>query len=54
MKKQYRVLITKDDNKVNSLLEKGWVVESVTRQEVSTGGGQSIHGDFCFVLSILI
>lgn len=51
--KEYQVLITKNESRVNQLLNEGWCVESVTSQYVSTGGGSILEGSFCIVLSKL-
>lgn len=49
--KEYHVLITKNESRVNQLLKDGWSVDSVTPQYVSTGGGSHLEGSFCVVLS---
>lgn len=46
----YKVVITKDEETINNYLQEGWIIESVTSQVVSTGGGSHLYGDFCFVL----
>lgn len=51
--KEYQVLITKNESRVNQLLKDGWGVESVTPQHMSTGGGSHLEGSFCIVLSKL-
>jgi len=47
---EYKVIITKSDFIINGWLEKGWSIESVTAQRVSTGSGSHLHGEFCFVI----
>jgi hypothetical protein len=49
--KEYHVLITKNESRVNQLLKDGWSVDSVTPQYVSTGGNSHLEGSFCVVLS---
>jgi hypothetical protein len=51
--KEYKVIITKNESRVNQLFIDGWVVDSVTPQYMSTGGGSQLEGGFCFVLSRL-
>ena len=48
--KEQKVVITKFDSTINSLIREGWVIESVTAQHVSTGSGSHLEGAFCFVL----
>jgi hypothetical protein len=47
---EYKVIITKSESTINTELQLGWVVDSVTPQKVSTGGGGHLYGGFCFVL----
>lgn len=47
---EYKVVITKTELGINYWLDRGWIIESVTAQRVSTGGGSHLYGDFCFVL----
>lgn len=51
--KEYYVLITRTEERVNKYLKDGWSIDSVTPQCVSTGGGSHLEGTFCFVLSRL-
>jgi hypothetical protein len=45
-----KVIITKSQTEINRHLEEGWKILSVTPQQVSTGGGSHIYGDFLIVL----
>lgn len=53
---EQKIVITKDESKINELIECGWYVKSVTAGSISTyaGGNTSLlgseHGKFCFVL----
>jgi hypothetical protein len=47
---EYKVIITKSEYIINGWLDKGWVIESVSPQRVSTGGGLLLYGEFCFVI----
>ena len=47
---EYKVIITKIEDVINKWLDEGWVIESVSAQRVSTGGGSLLYGDFCFVI----
>ena len=49
-KKEQQVVITDYPNDVNSLIDKGWIVVSVTAQHVSTGSSATSKGNFCFLL----
>jgi hypothetical protein len=53
--KEYQVLLTKNESRVNQLLNDGWCVDSVTPQYVSNGGGShfQLEGSFFIVLSRL-
>lgn len=53
---EQKVIITKDESRINELIECGWHIKSVTAGNVSTyAGGNtcslgSEDGKFCFVL----
>ena len=53
---EQKVIITKDEARINELVDRGWTVKSVTAGNVSTHAGGntyssgSEHGKFCFVL----
>lgn len=47
---EYKVIISDSEKTINDWLEKGWLIESVTAQRVSTGSGSYLHGKFCFVI----
>lgn len=51
--KEYQVLLTKNESRVNQLLNDGWCVDSVTPQCVSNGGNSQfqLEGSFFIVLS---
>jgi hypothetical protein len=53
--KEYQVLLTKNESRVNQLLNDGWCVDSVTPQYVSNGGNSNfpLEGNFFIVLSRL-
>ena len=50
---EYKVVITDSQSEINSWLEKGWKIQSVTAQHIA-GGGQisyTTKAPFCFVIS---
>lgn len=46
---QYKVIITKEQDEINVWLDKGWIIESVTAQHVSSPH-YAEKGSFCFVI----
>ena len=50
---EQKIIITNDQDTINEMIDKGWVVKSVTSQHVSTNGGSFSSteiGKFCFVM----
>lgn len=53
---EQKVIITKDDSRINELVQQGWSIKSVTAGYVSSHAGGNTyssgaeHGKFCFVL----
>jgi hypothetical protein len=47
---EQKVIITDKQSEINSWIEKGWKVVSVTAGHVSTGTSFTAHGMFCFIL----
>jgi hypothetical protein len=45
-----KVVISREQTIINDYIKKGWKVQSVTSQCVSTGGSSLLRGDFCFIL----
>lgn len=50
--KEQKIIITDKDSDINAEINRGWLVESVTAQHVSTSssGWSNMYGKFCFVL----
>ena len=34
---KFKVIITKDEEKINQMLKEGWLIDSITAQHVATG-----------------
>lgn len=54
--KEYKVIITNKELRINELLGYGWTVDSITAGRVFAVSNphsvtKEVHGDFCFVLS---
>jgi hypothetical protein len=49
-KMEQRVIITDSQYDVQSLIDKGWKVTSVTAQYVTTAHSYTERGKFCFIL----
>ncbi len=47
---EQKVIITDSQYDINSELNKGWKIVSVTAQHVASGSSFEIRGKFCFVL----
>lgn len=47
---EQKVIITDSQYDVQSLIDKGWKVTSVTAQYVATGHNYTERGKFCFIL----
>jgi hypothetical protein len=47
---EQRVIITDSQYDVQSLIDKGWKVTSVTAQYVTTAHSYTERGKFCFIL----
>lgn len=50
---EQKVVITRDQSEINGYLQKGWIVVSVTAQNINYGGNQYERqplGNFCFLL----
>lgn len=48
-----KVIITKNHDVINDMIDTGWIVKSVTAQYVSTNGvsfTSTLEGKFCFVM----
>lgn len=48
--KEQKVIITDSQYDIQSFLDKGWTVVSVTAQHVSTASSCAEKGKFCFIL----
>ena len=48
--KVFRYSDSSDEDKLQSLLDKGWHVKFVTAQHVASGGTYGLHGDILYIL----
>lgn len=46
---KFKVIITKDEEKINQMLEEGWLIDSITAQHVATGLHSGKEGKFLIV-----
>jgi hypothetical protein len=50
MKKEQKVIITRNESIIQKYLDDGWRVISITAQNVSTGGLSHLYADLAIVL----
>lgn len=50
---EYKVVITKSEEKINRLISEGWFIDTVTAQHVATGSIGTSEGKFLIVFKRL-
>lgn len=50
---EYKVIITKSEEKINEFISQGWSIDSITAQHVATGSIATSKGSFLIVFKRL-
>jgi hypothetical protein len=50
---EYKVIITKDEEKINQMIKEGWFIDTITAQHVATGSISTSKGNFLIVFKRL-